>query len=92
MKEKILALAFNKNAVIEIFDTGCGIPQDIQQKIFDPFFTTKDVNIGSGLGLSISYTIIQSHGGKITVKSKPGEGSVFTLLLPLKHNQKNGEI
>ena len=67
---------------ISITDTGKGIPQEIQQKIFDPFFTTKEVNKGTGLGLSISYTIIKSHNGKLTVKSKPGEGSVFTIFLP----------
>lgn len=69
--------------IIEITDTGTGIPADLQKKIFDPFFTTKDVNQGSGLGLSISYTIMKGHKGKLLVKSKPGQGSTFSVCLPL---------
>ncbi len=69
--------------IVEISDTGCGIPEDIQKKIFDPFFTTKDVNQGSGLGLSISYTIIKGHKGKLMVESKLGQGSTFSVHLPL---------
>ena len=70
--------------VIEVGDSGSGIPVEIQKKIFDPFFTTKDVNKGSGLGLSISYTIVQGHKGKLSVQSKPGAGSVFRIELPIK--------
>ena len=66
-----------------IADTGRGIPKEILPKIFDPFFTTKEVNQGSGLGLSISYSIIQKHKGKLSVESAPGKGSVFTIELPL---------
>jgi signal transduction histidine kinase len=53
-------------------------------KIFQPFFTTKPAGKGTGLGLSLSYDIIQAHGGDLKVETKPGEGSVFTVILPLK--------
>jgi len=69
--------------IVEIKDTGPGIPQDIQAKIFDPFFTTKPPGKGTGLGLSISHNIIvQKHKGKIAVYSKPGE-TRFEIKLPL---------
>ncbi len=67
---------------ISVADTGKGIPESNLSKIFDPFFTTKEVGKGTGLGLSISYTIIEKLGGRITVQSKVGEGTVFTILLP----------
>jgi two-component system NtrC family sensor kinase len=69
---------------IAVADTGKGIPESELTKIFDPFFTTKEVGKGTGLGLSISYSIIEKLGGHITVESKVGEGTVFTILLP-KH-------
>jgi signal transduction histidine kinase len=69
--------------IVEIKDTGPGIPQNIQAKIFDPFFTTKPPGKGTGLGLSISHTIIvQKHKGKIAVYSRPGE-TCFEVKLPL---------
>jgi len=69
--------------IVEIKDTGPGIPQPIQEKIFDPFFTTKPPGKGTGLGLSISHNIIvQKHKGKIAVYSKPGE-TCFEVKLPL---------
>jgi two-component system, NtrC family, sensor kinase len=67
---------------ISICDTGCGIPSENINRIFDPFFTTKDVGHGTGLGLSVSYGIIQAHGGEIAVSSSPGQGSRFTIKLP----------
>ncbi len=66
---------------IEFEDNGVGIKPEILSRIFEPFFTTKPK--GSGLGLSISYSIIQAHNGEIRVSSRPGEGTTFTLLLPL---------
>jgi PAS domain S-box-containing protein len=68
---------------VDIEDNGCGIEPSIRDRIFDPFFTTKPVGQGTGLGLSISYGIIQEHGGRIEVRSTPGEGSCFTIHLPL---------
>jgi two-component system, NtrC family, sensor kinase len=67
---------------ISIADTGCGIPPENLDRIFDPFFTTKDVGHGTGLGLSVSYGIIQAHKGDIAVSSTPGTGSRFTITLP----------
>ena len=73
----------NSWVVVEIKDTGPGIPQDIQNKIFDPFFTTKPPGDGAGLGLNISHNIIvQKHKGKLTVDSRPGE-TCFTVMLPV---------
>lgn len=63
--------------VIQVEDNGRGIPADVQEKIFVPFFTTKED--GSGIGLSLTRQIMRLHGGSISVRSTPGEGSVFTL-------------
>jgi signal transduction histidine kinase len=67
---------------IAISDNGAGIAPENYDEIFNPFYTTKKVGEGSGLGLSISYTIITRHGGTIDVKSKPGEGTTFEITLP----------
>jgi signal transduction histidine kinase len=66
----------------QVTDTGEGIPQNIITKIFDPFFTTKEVGKGSGLGLSITYGIMEQHGGNISVSSEVGKGTTFTCYLP----------
>ncbi|MGO4479312.1 ATP-binding protein [Massilia sp. 2TAF26] len=71
---------------IEIADTGSGIPKAIQSRIFDPFFTTKAIGSGTGLGLSLSYGIIQKHGGRIEVHSEEGLGTVFRIELPISHD------
>jgi len=73
----------NGYAVIQIQDDGCGIPQANLSKIFDPFFTTKPIGSGTGLGLSLSYGIIEQHGGSIAVKSEIGKGTMFTVTLPI---------
>ena len=70
--------------IIEFIDTGCGIKEEYLTCIFDPFFTTKEVGKGTGLGLSMSYGIVQKHRGRIWVKSKEGEGSTFTIELPVR--------
>ncbi|MGO1298404.1 MAG: sensor histidine kinase, partial [Vibrio sp.] len=67
---------------IAICDTGCGIPEEKLNRIFEPFFTTKPVGSGTGLGLSVSYGIVNAHKGSIDVTSKEGEGTCFTILLP----------
>ncbi|HAT31880.1 MAG TPA: PAS domain-containing sensor histidine kinase [Janthinobacterium sp.] len=68
---------------IEIGDTGAGIPPENLNRIFEPFFTTKPVGSGTGLGLSLSYGIVTKHGGKIEVASEVGQGTRFTIRLPL---------
>ncbi|WP_421375771.1 histidine kinase [Paraburkholderia sp. DD10] len=73
---------------IAIADTGIGMSAEVQAKIFDPFFTTKPVGQGTGLGLSVSYGIVEKHGGRIAVESKPGEGACFTVWLPLTQNRE----
>lgn len=67
--------------VIDFRDTGCGIAPENIARIYDPFFTTKEVGQGTGLGLALSYGIIQEHGGRIFVESRPGEGAHFTIKL-----------
>jgi len=71
-------------AVVEVSDTGCGIPVETQGRIFEPFFTTKPVGEGTGLGLSLAYGIVKKHGGRIEVDSRPGQGSTFRIVLPIK--------
>ncbi|MEJ2659808.1 MAG: ATP-binding protein [Desulfobacteraceae bacterium] len=70
--------------VIEIADTGGGILPDQLDRIFEPFFTAKEVGKGTGLGLSIVYDIVEKHGGEITVNSRPGQGTCFTIRLPIR--------
>ena len=71
------------NIIISITDNGTGITDENITKIFDPFFTTKGLGIGTGLGLSISNGIIKKHGGTLSVSSQSGQGSTFTITLPL---------
>jgi PAS domain S-box-containing protein len=73
----------------QVQDTGHGISKQDFDKIFDPFFTTKDVGKGSGLGLSISHSIIERHGGRIEVESVPEKGSKFTVIVPWNDNKNN---
>ncbi|MBD2325859.1 response regulator [Alkalinema sp. FACHB-956] len=68
--------------MIQIIDTGVGIPPELLERIFDPFFTTKEVGKGTGLGLSIVLGIVKSHGGFIQVQSQVGQGSQFSVYLP----------
>jgi len=68
--------------LIAVSDTGKGIERNDFARVFDPFFTTKPTGIGTGLGLSVSFGIIQDHGGCIWVASRPGEGTTFTIDLP----------
>jgi two-component system NtrC family sensor kinase len=77
-----------KGIEIAIADTGSGIPAEHLDKLFDPFFTTKEVGQGTGLGLSVSYGIIERHGGTIRVQSEVGKGSTFTIGLPLEESDE----
>ncbi len=81
----IIQTLFDKEAkevVVELKDTGCGIPKEIQTRIFEPFFTTKDPGKGTGLGLSISYRIVKENNGHIEVDSEVGKGSNFRIRFP----------
>ena len=69
---------------IKIADNGSGIPDEIIDKIFQPFFTTKPTGEGTGLGLSLSYDIIKTHGGELTVESEQNQGAEFTIILPIE--------
>ena len=72
-------------AAVSVKDTGCGIAKDNMQKIFQPFFTTREVGHGTGLGLAIVSRLVQDLSGKIQAESAVGEGSSFTVFLPLKN-------
>jgi histidine kinase len=80
---KLRSFAQDGKVVVEIGDSGIGIPEYIRDKIFEPFFTTKKVGQGTGLGLSISYGIVQDYDGAIRVESKENEGSKFTVTFPV---------
>jgi two-component system NtrC family sensor kinase len=67
---------------IDVADTGVGIPEDVLPKIFDPFFTTKEMGKGTGLGLAVTYGIIEKHKGRITVSSEVGKGTTFSVFVP----------
>ncbi len=69
--------------MLEFKDTGIGIEEEIKSKIFDPFFTTKEVGQGTGLGLAVTYTLVQKLGGTIRVQSEIPGGTTFTVLIPV---------
>ncbi|MCU0573749.1 MAG: PAS domain S-box protein [Syntrophobacteraceae bacterium] len=77
---------------IDIRDTGTGISQENLGRIFEPFFTTKAESKGVGLGLSVAYGIIRQHGGEIDVQSRPGEGALFRICLPMRDGACNGPL
>jgi signal transduction histidine kinase len=69
---------------IKVSDTGCGVPEENLGKLFTPFFTTKALGKGTGLGLSIVYGIIKVHRGQIAIQSQVGQGTTFTVTLPVQ--------
>ncbi len=84
--------AFGDNRiVVEVTDSGCGIPPEVLPRIFEPFFTTKPVGLGTGLGLPICRRIVQELGGEITVRSKPGEGTTFRVDVPVDASSESVE-
>lgn len=79
------------NLEFSVTDDGQGMSADLIEKIFIPFFTTKEIDQGTGLGLSVVHGIVTSHNGKINVQSKPGQGSTFTVVLPINDNRESNE-
>ena len=78
----------NGEVVIEVSDTGAGIPAEKLSRIYDPFFTTKGVGQGTGLGLSVTYGVVQEHHGKIECESEPDHGTSFTLTFPMASSER----
>jgi signal transduction histidine kinase len=72
-----------RHIAVRIQDTGCGVAPEVGRRIFEPFFSTKPPGEGTGLGLAVSYGIVQKHGGDIDFVSTPGEGTAFTVLIPI---------
>jgi signal transduction histidine kinase len=77
---------------ISVRDEGIGIPEEYLGKVFDPFFTTKAEGEGTGLGLSVSYGIVSQHGGHIDVESEVGQGTTFTVVLPVEQEQQESQV
>lgn len=82
---RVVLRSSGERVLLEVHDTGCGIPPEVRSRIFDPFFTTKPVGEGTGLGLSICHSIVTGLGGEITVESEVGKGSLFRVSLPAFH-------
>ena len=79
----VRAEADPRRLLFAISDTGCGIPPDIGRRVFEPFFTTKEPGMGTGLGLSVSFGIVQKHGGRVDFTDRKGGGTTFTVELPV---------
>src|SRR5271157_4653628 len=88
---KDAAVAPAEYVLVEVEDTGHGIPPEVRPKIFEPFFTTKEVGKGTGLGLSMVYGIIKQTGGYVFVDSEPGQGATFRILLPRRQGDEADE-
>ncbi|MBM2824896.1 MAG: NtrC family signal transduction histidine kinase [Dehalococcoidales bacterium] len=90
-KLTIRSLSQDNELKTEVQDSGCGISPENIRRLFIPFFTTKEKGKGVGLGLAVAYGIIQRHQGRIEVQSKVGEGTTFTIYLPLYHKEEGGK-
>jgi signal transduction histidine kinase len=86
---RLSTLQANGNLVVEVADTGRGMPPEVIEHIFEPFYTTKEQGQGTGLGLAISSSIIEEHHGRLEVESTPGQGTTFRLLLPTQGGQNS---
>jgi len=84
--------ALGGRVIAEVIDTGVGIPEALHDRIFDPFFSTREVGEGTGLGLAVSYSIVEAHGGTIEVRSAPGRGSTFRVVMPVARPARQEEV
>jgi PAS domain S-box-containing protein len=91
-KIRVRTEAQGGSVMVRIEDDGRGMDVDLLDRIFDPFFTTKPVGEGTGLGLGIAHEIVRKHGGEMTIDSKPGRGSVFSVRLPVRVDTLEGEL
>jgi signal transduction histidine kinase len=83
----VIRTAHEGDAIVtEVSDTGAGMSQETLQRVFEPFFTTKPPGEGTGLGLSVSYGIVDAHRGTISVESTPGRGTTFRITLPISES------
>ncbi|WP_346354782.1 ATP-binding protein [Azotosporobacter soli] len=80
---RIKTWAEKEHVFVSITDTGCGMMPEVISRVFEPFFTTREIGQGTGLGLSVSYDIVKKHGGEIKVESQLGQGTTFTIVLPV---------
>ncbi len=87
-----LSLGPGQYILITVTDTGTGIDEEIQQRIIEPFFTTKTRGRGTGLGLAAAYGIVRNHHRTITVQSRKGEGTSFSIYLPATEEQPEKEV
>jgi hypothetical protein len=85
-------LSEGPHIAIEVADSGTGIPPEVAERIFDPFFTTKAVGKGTGLGLSTVMGIVKSHGGVISLTSRPGMGTTFRILVPSDDSEAESTV
>ena len=85
----LLVKSGRRQALLSVTDNGIGIPPENLAKIFTPFYTSKEATKGTGLGLSVSLGIAESHNGTIEVTSTPGQGSTFSLVLPIEDGLKD---
>ena len=91
-KITLTTVSDDEQVTIEVSDTGEGISPENLSKIYDPFFTTKDVGSGTGLGLAVSYGIVQEHAGSIEAESELGNGTTFRVVFPVAHEQKQRAV
>jgi signal transduction histidine kinase len=84
---RIHAFARDSDLVVEICDDGPGMPPEVRERIFEPFYTTKPPGSGTGLGLHIAHNVVGRHGGRIEVRSRPGE-TCFEVVLPIEQRAR----